>query len=61
MNKTKSKLMSEVLFIRINRKMLDDLDSLLKDERLEHPGRKISRSDLVREILIRELYRHNKE
>lgn len=61
MSKIKSTTMNEVLFVRVSRKMLDEIDALLKDERLEHPGRRISRSDLIREILIRELYRYNKE
>lgn len=41
----------EVLFVRTNRELLSGLDKLVECERQAHPGRTITRADIVRDIL----------
>jgi metal-responsive CopG/Arc/MetJ family transcriptional regulator len=42
-----------ILFVRVPQDLMSGLDDLLDQERKEHPGREVSRSDIVREILYR--------
>ena len=46
---------TEVLFVRVPIELIQRLDQELERRRREEPGRVISRADIVREILYREL------
>jgi len=46
---------TEVLFIRVPIELVDRLDHETERQRKEQPHRTVSRSDVVREILYREL------
>lgn len=45
--------LSEVIYIRADQALVNGIDVLLEKDRLGHPGRTLSRSDLIREILWR--------
>ncbi|MDP3794167.1 MAG: hypothetical protein Q8R07_05485 [Candidatus Uhrbacteria bacterium] len=40
-----------MLYIRVNKGLIEELDLMLVKERAENPGYVISRSDLVRDLL----------
>ena len=43
--------LDKVLFVRANEDLLDALDVLVERERIERPGRAVSRADVARELL----------
>lgn len=47
--------LDRVLFVRADKALVRDLDALLAQERAAHPGHRISRSDLVRALLLEAL------
>lgn len=47
--------LTHVLFVRVDQTMLDALDKVRDVESQEHPGRVVSRADVVRELLSRGL------
>ena len=44
------------LFIRVDQRLLNAIDALVKKNRKRQPGRSVSRSDVVREILYSALF-----
>ena len=51
----------QVLFVRINLELLYGLDGLVERERQAHPGRIVTRADIVRDILYQAIKNGNEE
>lgn len=46
-----SRGLTEVLYIRVSKELIDRLDARVREERKLRPGQVISRADIVRELL----------
>jgi len=54
---TNAERLTSVLFVRVDKEMLAELDAIADAEKAKHPGRGCSRSDVVRELLAMALER----